>query len=74
LRIGRQLLVLSEQGKLYLVALSPTGLRLQGELQVLQGQCWATLCLYGDQLLVRSVDKIACYRLPLEMAAAGVEP
>jgi outer membrane protein assembly factor BamB len=74
LRIGRQLLVLSEQGKLYLVALSPTGLQLQGEFQVLQGQCWATLCLYGDQLLVRSVDKIACYRLPLEMAAAGVEP
>lgn len=74
LRIGRQLLVLSEKGKLSLVALSPRGLQLQGEFQVLQGQCWATLCLYGDQLLVRSLDEIACYRLPLETEPARLEP
>ena len=66
LRVGRQLLVLSEKGTLYLIALSPQGLQLQGEVEVMQQKCWATLCLYGNQLLVRSVDEIACYQLSVQ--------
>jgi len=65
LRVGRQCLVLSENGTLYLIALSPEGLQVQGEIEAMQQQCWATLCLYGNQLLVRSVDQIACYEIPL---------
>ena len=65
LRVGRQCLVLSEKGTLYLIALSPQGLQVQGEIEVVQEKCWATLCLYGSQLLIRSVDQIACYEIPL---------
>lgn len=66
LRVGQRLLLLSEKGMLHLIALSPQGLQEQGEMKVMKQQCWATLCLYGNQLLVRSVDEIACYQLPLQ--------
>ncbi len=66
LRVGRKLLVLSEKGTLHLIALSPQELQLLGEVEVMQQKCWATLCLYGNQLLVRSVDEIACYQLPVQ--------
>lgn len=74
LRVGRQLLVLSEKGTLYLVALSPQGLQVVGEIEVVQQKCWATLCLYGNQLLVRSVDQIACYELPIQADKTDLQP
>ncbi len=74
LRVGRQLLVLSEKGTLYLVALSPQGLQLQGEYEVMQQKCWATFCLYGNQLLVRSVDQIACYQLAVQASNPDLQP
>ena len=37
-----------------------------GRFQAVKGKCWATLCLHGNQLLVRSVDQIACYQLSVQ--------
>ena len=66
LRVGSQLLVLSEKGDLHLISLTPQEMRSQAVCQVLERKCWTNLCLYGDQLLVRGVDEIACYRLPVQ--------
>lgn len=74
LRVGRQLLVLSEKGTLHLIRLSPQRLQLQGQHKVMQQQCWATLCLHGNQLLVRSVDQIACYQLSVQAKEPAALP
>jgi len=61
---GKHLLVLAEQGDLYLVEASPERAnQVLGEFRALEGKTWNNLALYGDLLLVRNAEEAACYRL-----------
>jgi outer membrane protein assembly factor BamB len=64
LGVGDLLLVLSEQGELSLVELTPAKFTLLGSLQALDGKTWNTLCLCGKRLLIRNAQEAACYELP----------
>ena len=66
LGVGDVLLILTEQGELVMVDATPERHRQLASIQVLRGQTWNNLCLYGDLLLVRNAQEAACYRLPLE--------
>ena len=65
LLVGRRLLVHSESGVLYLVRATPDGYEELGTVSTVEGVCWNTICLYGNQLLVRSELEAACVEIPL---------
>jgi len=64
LGVSELLLVLSEDGELCLVELSPTKFNQLGSVQALRGKTWNNLCLYGRRLLIRNGQEAACYELP----------
>jgi outer membrane protein assembly factor BamB len=64
LGVGDLLLVLSEDGELALVELSPQAFKQLGTAKVLEGKTWNNFCLFGRLLLVRNADEAACYELP----------
>ncbi len=74
LRVGDLLLVHSEDGVLALVAGDRSGFREWATIETISGVCWNTLCLYGDRLIVRSDQEMACFRLPLLPSAADERP
>ncbi len=61
---GDRLLIHSEDGALLLVAADPAKYQLLGSVETISGICWNTLCLFGDRLLVRSQEEMACFQLP----------
>jgi outer membrane protein assembly factor BamB len=63
LGVGELLLVLSEDGRLALVALSPERHQQLGQIEALEGKTWNNLCLFGNQLLVRNGEQAACFVL-----------
>ena len=65
LLVGRHLLVHSESGVLFLVRATPDGYEELGTVSTVEGVCWNTICLYGNQLLVRSELEAACVEIPL---------
>jgi len=65
LRVGKQLLVLSEKGVLSLIAADSSARKELATFPVLECQTWNNLCLYGDRLLVRNAQQAACYELTL---------
>ena len=64
LGVGELLLVLSEDGELCLVELTPAKFNQLGSVPALSGKTWNTLCLFGNRLLVRNAQEAACYELP----------
>ena len=62
---GDQLLVHGEFGLLYLVNPTPDRYEELGKCPTIDGVCWNVLCLYGNQLLVRSELEAACFELPI---------
>lgn len=74
LRVGDKLLVHSESGVLHLVQTNVESFQQIGQMKTIKGVCWNTLCLYKDQLLVRSELEAACLRLPTRpMNAAAAD-
>lgn len=71
LGVGQKLLVQAEDGQVVLVAASPDGHRELASIDALSSKTWNNLCLYGNQLLVRSNEEAACYELPIE---SPIEP
>ncbi len=72
LRVHDLLLVLSEDGDVFLVEATP--LRrdsVLGQFHALSGKTWNNFALYGPYLVVRNAEEAAVYRLPL---AAGTRP
>lgn len=74
LLVRDRLLVHSETGTLILAEANPEEFVELGRLKTIKGICWNTLCLYGDQLLVRSDLEAACIRIPVEQVDAAGEP
>jgi outer membrane protein assembly factor BamB len=59
------LLILSEQGKVVLVAAEPGEHREVASFQALEGKTWNHPVVVGDRLYVRNAQEAAAYRLPL---------
>jgi outer membrane protein assembly factor BamB len=67
LRVHDLLLVLSEEGELFLVEATPERPNhVLGQMQALEGRTWNNLALYGEHLLVRNGREAVCYRLSVE--------
>jgi outer membrane protein assembly factor BamB len=67
LMVDDLLLVMSElRGEVALVEANPDQYVKLGEFNVIEGQTWNNLCLYGDRLLVRNSDEAACIQLPTD--------
>ena len=65
-RAGNLLLVLSEEGEMFLVEATPERPNhVLGSFEALAGKTWNTFALAGDRLLVRNAEQAAAYRLPL---------
>ena len=61
--VGRDLLVLGEQGQLALVRADPDRSEELGQIQALDGQTWCNPVLYGPYLVIRNFEEVACFRL-----------
>ncbi len=71
LMVGEVLLVLTEDGELVMVEVSPENRNnVLGRFQAINGHTWNNFALYGDILLVRNGQEAAAYRLPV---AGGLE-
>ena len=73
LGVGATTLAWTDQGELYLLALSRDGLEVLASAPILDGECWTAPALAGDLLFVRNRKEIAAVRLPREEAAAPLE-
>jgi len=68
LLVGDVLLVLSEEGELFMVEASPESRNnVLAQFQAIEGHTWNTFALYGDIVLVRNAQEAAAYRLPLDL-------
>ena len=66
LRSHDLLIVLSEDGEVFLVEATPERRdNVLGSFEALSGKTWNNFALYGPYLLVRNADEAAVYRLPL---------
>ena len=67
LLVGDVLLVLSEEGELFMVEASPESTNnVLGQIQAIDGHTWNNFALYGDIVVVRNAQEAAAYRLPLD--------
>jgi outer membrane protein assembly factor BamB len=75
LLVGDALLVLSEDGELFMVASGPDSRNnVLGQFQAIEGHTWNTFALYGDIVVVRNGQEAAAYRLPLATPLAAPAP
>jgi len=66
LRVHDLLLVLSEDGEVFLVEASPERRdNVLGQFRALSGKTWNNFALYGPYLVVRNGEEAAAFRLPL---------
>lgn len=65
LRVGDDILVLTEDGELVLVEIKDSGPVELGRVSALEGKTWNTLALAGELLFVRNATQAACYHLPM---------
>jgi len=63
LRIGDQLLCISEDGRLVLTQATPTKPTSYERMSLLEGITWNPLALVGDLVLVRNAEKAVCLRV-----------
>ena len=66
LRVHDLLLVMSEEGEMFLVEASPERRdNVLGRFQAIEGKTWNNFALYGPYLIVRNAQEAAVFRLPL---------
>lgn len=68
LGVAERLLVMAEDGTVWMLEASPKAHRELAHFPALEGQTWNNLCLYGNRLLVRNAQEAACYELAVEPA------
>lgn len=64
IRAGNYVILLDESGRLALTTLSPEGLTVHAEADVLAATAWTVPTLVGDRLFVRNQREIAAFELP----------
>lgn len=72
LESSAMLLILSEQGKVVLVAAEAAEHREVASFQAIEGKTWNHPVLVGDRLFVRNAQEAAAYRVGLTAAAVAV--
>jgi len=71
LRVHDLLLVLSEDGEMFLVEATPDRRdNVLGRFHAISGKTWNNFALYGPYLVVRNAEEAAAFRLPLVGASA----
>ena len=68
LQVGERVLALEAEGRLLLVDLTPEGLSILAETQLLDSQTWTVPTLVGNILFVRDRERILAVELPLAAA------
>jgi outer membrane protein assembly factor BamB len=63
LLVGDHLIVLSDEGKIALVAASPDGYQELGQMQGIEGKTWNHPVLVRGKLFIRNGEQAACYEL-----------
>jgi outer membrane protein assembly factor BamB len=63
--VGDDLILLSEDGDLYLVPANAKKSKRSPAIHALSGNTWNNLCLWGEYLIVRNAQEAACFRLQL---------
>jgi len=64
LGVADLLLVISEDGELALIELTPERHDELAKMQAIEGKTWNTPCLWGPHVLVRNSTEAACYKTP----------
>ncbi len=65
LQVGDLTLVISEDGEVALMELTPEKVTELGRFRALDDKTWNTMALSGNQLLVRNDRQAACFELPM---------
>src|SRR5262249_9220780 len=65
LGVGDDVLVLSEEGEVALVAMSPEKELVRARLPAITGITWTPPALAGKYLLVRNAREAACFEMPI---------
>jgi hypothetical protein len=64
--VGDLLLVLSEEGEVFLIELTPDRANaVLGRFPAIEGKTWNNFAVVGPHLLVRNAEEAACYELAL---------
>jgi outer membrane protein assembly factor BamB len=63
IRVGDQLLVLSDKGKLVVIEATPELYQENGSFQALEGKSWTAPSFSEGKLYVRNLTEMACYRI-----------
>jgi outer membrane protein assembly factor BamB len=67
LRVGDYLVLLSEEGEVVLIELSPEQPNhVLGRFQAIEGTTWNNFAISGPYLVVRNAQEMACFELPLK--------
>jgi outer membrane protein assembly factor BamB len=63
---GDRAVLMSEEGMLSLVKISPAGVELVSQFEALPGetQVWSTPLLYGGRIFVKGPKELVCFELP----------
>jgi outer membrane protein assembly factor BamB len=64
LLVGDRLLLLQEDGQLFLAASSPEGLEIKAQCRLFDARAWTAPTLVGNQLYVRNRTDVMAYELP----------
>jgi outer membrane protein assembly factor BamB len=63
IRVGNQLMVLSDKGKLVVVQATPDTYTEKASFQALEGKSWTAPSFSDGRLYVRNLTEMACYQL-----------
>jgi outer membrane protein assembly factor BamB len=69
--VNDKILAHTEHGELVMCALTPDQYRELGRIRTIDGVCWNTIGIFGNKILVRSEQEMACYELPLRSNSAS---
>jgi len=70
---GKKILALDEKGILYMIAANPEKFELLGTRDFNGSPSWAHLAIMDDYLVVRELDKLACYRWSVPVSKDGTK-
>jgi outer membrane protein assembly factor BamB len=63
IRVGDQLLVLSDKGKLIQIKAQPESYEELGNIQAIKGKSWTAPSFVNGKIFLRNLNEIACYQL-----------
>ncbi len=74
LRVGRHLLIASEEGELVLVDARPDQFQELAKLPVIAGTTWNIPAISDDLVIIRNGQEMACVKVPLQQTGTANAP